>query len=93
MLVLSNAAANAAVNEASNMLRARDDDGQGILKPMLRRFAQRLPIWASSELAILARRYRILVHEAVIGYRLRLPGPILDWEFGIAYVLLEYRSC
>ena len=43
-----NAAVNAAVKEASNMLRARDDEGQGIFKPMLKRFALRFPIWASS---------------------------------------------
>lgn len=89
MLVLSNAAVNAAVNEASNMLRARDDEGQDILKPMLRGFALRFPIWASPELAILALRYRFLVHEAVIGHRLQLLGPILDSKVGIA---LSYSS-
>ena len=84
-----NAAVNAAVKEASNMLRARDDEGQGILKPMLRRFALRFPIWASSELAILARRYRFLVHEAVIGHPLRLRESILVSKFKIA---LPYSS-
>ncbi len=47
-----NAAVSAAVNEASNMLRARDDEGPGILKPMLVGFALRFPIWASPESAL-----------------------------------------
>lgn len=38
------AAVNAAVKEASKMLRARDDESQGILKPTLRGFARRFPI-------------------------------------------------
>ena len=83
------AAVNAAVKEASNVLRARNDEGQGIFKPTLRGFAQRFPIWASSELAILARRYSFLVHEAVIGRLLRMLGPILDSKVGIA---LSYSS-
>ena len=62
-----NAAVSAAVKEASNMLRARDDEGQGIFKPMLKGFANRFPIRASPELAIPSRRYRLPLHEAVIG--------------------------
>ena len=67
---------NAAVNEASNMLRVRDDEGQGILKPMVVGFAQRFPIWASLDLAILAQRCRFLVHEAVIGNLLLVLGQL-----------------
>lgn len=81
------------VNEASNMLRARDDEGQGILKPMLVGFAQRFPIWASPELAMLSRRCRFLVHEAVIGNILLVLGPFLGSNVGVAFVLLERRSC
>ena len=84
-----NAAVNAAVEEASNKLRARDDEGQGIFKPMLQGFALRFPIWASSELAIPSRRYRVQVHEAVIGHLLQLLGPILVSKVGIA---LPYSS-
>ena len=90
---------NAAVNEASNMLRARDDDGPGVLKPMLVRFAQRFPISASPELAILFRRCRFLVHEAVIGHLLLVLGPILGSNVGVclcptqALVLLASFGC
>lgn len=74
-------------------LRARDDDGQGVLKPMVVGFAQRFPIWASPKSAILFRRCRLLVHEAVIGKLLLVLGQILGSNVGVAFVLLERRSC